>query len=239
MSNKRLAHKQAIQLRKRRERAGRIQSILGAAKAVFFSKGYIKTSMDDIALEAQVSKPTLYQHFKTKDHLFFSLMIPVVKDTGRRLEEVEKRLADGGYASGRKLIEDGYRGFRNSYEMDPDAFRINQLFQHSGLVWELDPAIRQQLQEIGKYNYTVGRRLIQKAMSSGLLKKRNVYQTVDMLWGGFLGIIQIRDIKSHNKAAGEHFLGTLELLVNTMADALVADQNEDPHSSSILSGGVQ
>jgi len=223
MNDRSLAHKQAIQSRKRRERSQRIQSIIEAAKAVFFSKGYLKATMEDIALEAQVSKPTIYQYFKTKDDLFFSLMIPVVEDSGRQMEEIEKRLSAGRYRSGRELVEDIFRGCLHSYEMDPAAFRVNQLFQQTGLVWELDDSTRQQIQEIGKNNYIVTRRMMKMGMSLGLLKQRNVYQLVDIFWGGFLGVVQICDIKSQNNPDKEHLQGTLALFVNTVADALVVD----------------
>ena len=66
----------------------RVQSILDAAKKVFFSRGYLKATMDEIALEAEISKPTIYQYFRTKDDLYFSLMLPVVEDIGIQMEKL-------------------------------------------------------------------------------------------------------------------------------------------------------
>ncbi|MGW5580363.1 TetR/AcrR family transcriptional regulator [Micromonospora chokoriensis] len=48
----------------------RRHSILAAAWAVFLQQGYRKTSMDDIARAAGLSRQGLYLHFKTKDSLF-------------------------------------------------------------------------------------------------------------------------------------------------------------------------
>ncbi|OAN18084.1 TetR family transcriptional regulator [Photobacterium jeanii] len=45
------------------------EQILGAATQLFFEQGY-GVSMDAIADLAQVSKQTVYAHFKTKDELF-------------------------------------------------------------------------------------------------------------------------------------------------------------------------
>jgi len=69
-------HREVIRQRKKREKDQRIQGILSAAKKVFFSKGYLKTTMDEIAFEAEVSKPTIYQYFRTKDELYSALMLP-------------------------------------------------------------------------------------------------------------------------------------------------------------------
>lgn len=45
-------------------------AILHAAKTVFLQQGYAQASMDTIALTANVSKRTIYDHFKTKKALF-------------------------------------------------------------------------------------------------------------------------------------------------------------------------
>jgi AcrR family transcriptional regulator len=45
-------------------------AILGAAVKVFFQFGYRKTSMEDVAAEAKVSRQTLYLQFRDKESLF-------------------------------------------------------------------------------------------------------------------------------------------------------------------------
>ena len=45
-----------------------------AAKRVFSEKGYSKSTMEDIAREAELSPGTLYLYFKNKDELFFSII---------------------------------------------------------------------------------------------------------------------------------------------------------------------
>lgn len=45
-------------------------AILAAAKALFLREGYAGTSMEAVAIEAGVSKPTVYSHFANKDSLF-------------------------------------------------------------------------------------------------------------------------------------------------------------------------
>jgi TetR/AcrR family transcriptional regulator, mexJK operon transcriptional repressor len=50
------------------------QQILGGARQVFLLNGYAGASMDEIAIQAGVSKGTLYNHFDSKDDLFRSLI---------------------------------------------------------------------------------------------------------------------------------------------------------------------
>ena len=73
----------------------KIERILKSGQKVFFAKSYAKATMDEIAAMAEISKPTLYQYFKTKDDLYFSLMLPVIDDISHNLERVEKKTLAG------------------------------------------------------------------------------------------------------------------------------------------------
>ncbi len=52
----------------------RHQRILDAAAALIVRNGYDKTSMNDIADEAGVTRAIVYIHFKQKDALFEALL---------------------------------------------------------------------------------------------------------------------------------------------------------------------
>jgi len=61
--------------RREQNRIKRRSSALDAALSVFSSKGYTATTMDAIAEEAGLTKPTLYQYFPSKDDLFREMML--------------------------------------------------------------------------------------------------------------------------------------------------------------------
>ena len=56
-------------------RLAKERRILDAALAVFAATGYSGASMDAIAAGAEVSKPTLYQYFGSKEQLFAAMML--------------------------------------------------------------------------------------------------------------------------------------------------------------------
>ncbi len=60
--------------RKEREKIGRKKDIIEAAKRVFAVKGFEKATLDEIAVEAEYGKGTLYNYFKNKEDIFISLM---------------------------------------------------------------------------------------------------------------------------------------------------------------------
>jgi TetR/AcrR family transcriptional repressor of mexJK operon len=51
------------------------QAIMDAATAVFLNKGYLGTSVDEIAAVAAVSKQTVYKHFADKERLFTAIIL--------------------------------------------------------------------------------------------------------------------------------------------------------------------
>jgi AcrR family transcriptional regulator len=47
---------------------------------VFLRKGYAATSMDEIAQEAEFTKPTLYQYFRDKEALYLAVALRCLRD---------------------------------------------------------------------------------------------------------------------------------------------------------------
>lgn len=69
-----MAHKNAAaQPRRRAPRSAR-DLILKAATEAFLAHGYAGVSIDEIAAQAGVSKPTIYSHFQGKEQLFTAIM---------------------------------------------------------------------------------------------------------------------------------------------------------------------
>jgi TetR/AcrR family transcriptional regulator, mexJK operon transcriptional repressor len=62
-------------------------AILDAAAEVFLAKGYVGTSMDEVAAVARVSKQTVYKHFRDKEALFHELIIATVQRSGEEVAE--------------------------------------------------------------------------------------------------------------------------------------------------------
>jgi TetR/AcrR family transcriptional repressor of mexJK operon len=63
-------------------------AILDAAREAFLSKGYGRTSMDEIAAAAAVSKQTVYKNFADKESLFAEIIDRAVTETEQGAEAV-------------------------------------------------------------------------------------------------------------------------------------------------------
>ena len=64
--------------RKEREKQQRREEILHAAEKVFFSRGFEKSTMEDVAEIAELSKGTLYLYFKSKEDLHMAVALKAI-----------------------------------------------------------------------------------------------------------------------------------------------------------------
>jgi AcrR family transcriptional regulator len=72
------------------------KAIVEAATTTFLQKGYLGTSMDEIAARAGVSKQTVYKHFADKQRLFSEVVISTVKEASDPVHEEVLELRDSG-----------------------------------------------------------------------------------------------------------------------------------------------
>lgn len=97
----------------------RRQQLLDVAVDIFGVGGYAEASVADIAAAAGITKPVVYQHFASKRALF----LEVLGECGRRMEaQVEK--ATAGATGPRHQVEQGFQGFVQFFESNPEMFRI-------------------------------------------------------------------------------------------------------------------
>jgi AcrR family transcriptional regulator len=97
----------------------RRRQLLDVAREVFARSGFHATSMDDVAVEAGVTKPVLYQHFPSKRALYVELL----EDTGRRLLD-RLAVATQQAATGRARVEEGFAAYFRFVFHDEAAFRL-------------------------------------------------------------------------------------------------------------------
>ncbi len=100
-------------------RLERRSQLLAVARRVLARSGFHETSMNEIAEEAGVTKPVLYQHFASKRDLYQA----VVQDVGDRLgSAVFDATAEA--KSSREQVEAGLGAYLNFVSEDYDGFSL-------------------------------------------------------------------------------------------------------------------
>jgi AcrR family transcriptional regulator len=80
-----------IQERKARERQQRVNDILEAAHRVFSTNGFLNTTLQDVAKEAEISVGLIYRYFESKEDIFASLALKGAEVFDSQIEQVLKR----------------------------------------------------------------------------------------------------------------------------------------------------
>lgn len=62
--------------------------IIEAAKSLFVEKGFVETSMSDIAAKVGINRPSLHYYFRTKDRLFQAVFGEIVQKILPRLHDI-------------------------------------------------------------------------------------------------------------------------------------------------------
>jgi AcrR family transcriptional regulator len=80
-----------VKERKEREKLQRSQDILEAARRVFESKGFLNTTLQDVAKEAEISVGLIYRYFQSKEDMFASLALKGAEQFDTDLESILKK----------------------------------------------------------------------------------------------------------------------------------------------------
>lgn len=97
----------------------RRRQLLDTALEVFAAEGFHSTSMNDVAEAAGVTKPVLYQHFKSKRQLYLELLEDVGTRLGARIEE-----ATAAAGSPHQQVEAGFLAYFRFVDEYRSAYQL-------------------------------------------------------------------------------------------------------------------
>jgi len=196
-----------IQERKKRERERRRQQIAVAAKKIFSVKGFNKTTMEDIAREAELSAGTLYLYYKNKNELFASLSLRVLKYMNIRLDKVAKE-RDQTPEQRVMLLKSA---FYDVYVFDP-LIVINIFhLQSSEILKNLSPELLSQIKELSKSSIAIISSIFQEGIAQKQFIDRHPVALADIIWAIFSGIVLWEESKRIIDDKKEYLKQTLDI----------------------------
>src|SRR2546429_4171744 len=105
--------------RRRLRAADRRAQLLEVARRVFGNSGFHGVSMDDVAKEAGVTKPILYDHFPSKKELYLELLDA---DLETLHDAVKRALASP--KGNRERIRESFQAYFDFVDEQADGFRL-------------------------------------------------------------------------------------------------------------------
>jgi AcrR family transcriptional regulator len=190
-----------IQERKQRERERRRQQIIVAAKRVFSERGFSRTTMEDIAREAELSPGTLYLYFKNKDELYASLSLRILQYMNIRLEDVKKE-KDSVPAQKVASIKEA---LFDVYQFDP-MILINMFRLQSGeTLKNISSPLLDNIAELSRNSLQILADIFADSSDGNTVLTRQPTAAADIVWSLFTGVVlweeskRMLDDKDHLK----------------------------------------
>ncbi len=174
-----------IKERKAREREMRRQQIMVAAKRVFTQRGYEKSTMEDIAREAELSPGTIYLYFKSKDELYASLCLRVLRFINVKVDHVVSDASMGYEAKQKALLG----AIQDVYDYDP--LILNNMFhlQSSDTLKSLSPELMNEINELSRSSLQAMAGMFAQGIEKDLVIDRHPMALADILWALFSGLV--------------------------------------------------
>jgi AcrR family transcriptional regulator len=174
-----------IQERKRRERKRRRRQIMVAARKVFSIKGFTKTTMEDIAREAELSPGTLYLYFKNKDELYASLSVEILEHLYSKLKHVYIKASQPP----QRRIELLKQTLFEVYEFDP-LILVNLFhLQSSDILKSLSPPVLAHIRDLSKKTIEIIAKIMEEGVSDRVFIAKPPQDLSDVMWALFSGVV--------------------------------------------------
>lgn len=208
-----------IKERKEREKEQRKQLILNAAQKLFFSKGLVNTTMDDIAREAELAKGTLYLYFSSKENIQYEVSVRGSELLNKRMREV----IDENLSGLENLLRMGW-AFINFSRQENDFFNLFLYFQNLDIEELGIPKEKIEDYFLHSSPFKLLIDLVEKGIKDGSLRKDlPVKDIATTLWSNIMGLLIVQqfnhEIYDIFKVDREKILETnFEILLNGVSN---------------------
>lgn len=192
--------------RKERERERRRQQIIVAAKNVFARGGFSKTTMEDIAHQAELSPGTLYLYFKNKEELYASLILRVLQFLDMRVAHV-----NSGSMGPMEKLELLQEALYDTYLFDP-LITINMFrLQSSETLKNLSGELMAEIKTLSRKSIGSIALIFETGIAQGVFIDAHPVALADIVWSLFSGVILWESSKSVIDAEKDYLKETFEL----------------------------
>jgi AcrR family transcriptional regulator len=173
--------------RRRKEKENRKNSILKAARKLFFDRGFKSVTVDLIAAKAEVSKGSIYLYFDSKEEIYTQILISANIERHKDIEDFAKK---EGTAS--DLLIAFAKNYVDFFLDNNELFRILMTFMLNSENMNLTEEQNTQLIHTTNENIRVLSKILQKGVDSGEFRSDvDIRREQYAVWGMMNGIISL------------------------------------------------
>jgi AcrR family transcriptional regulator len=175
--------------RKKKEKGkeNRRNTILKAARRLFFDRGFKAVTVDSIAAKSEVSKGSIYLCFESKEEIYTQILIADNIALNERINSFSSI-----EASASQLLQEFARIYVNFFLSDKELFRILMTFMMQTGQMHLTEKQSSELIKSTNDNIKPISEIIKKGIDSGEFSPvSNIQQMQNAIWGMLNGVISL------------------------------------------------
>jgi AcrR family transcriptional regulator len=207
-----------LEEKRKKSKENRKNTILTAARSLFFDQGFKAVTIDNIAAKAEVSKGSIYLCFESKEEIYAQILI---SDNIALYERIKNFSAKEATAS--ELLLEFARIYVDYFLNDNELFRILMTFMMQTSQMNLVEKQKDELIRSTNQNIIIISEIIQKGIDSGEFSPiSNVRQMQNGIWGMLNGIISLYLFTGNPKKRAERIHSTVRDSLNIFINGLKA-----------------
>jgi TetR/AcrR family transcriptional regulator len=176
--------------RREREKEERRQSILRAAREVFFENGFHRATVDDVAERAEVSKGTVYLYFESKETILAHLLLEGLYELGGELERAYA--ADETLPAEERLRRLG-RAYRQFFQQKPPYFHFLMAMDRGRFREAVTPQVYQEALEASMKGLSWVVQAVEQGIEDGVFGCCDARQAAATLWAALNGVLELME----------------------------------------------
>lgn len=203
------------QKRRAQEKENRLNQILDAARALLFSEGLDKISINKIAKQAELGVGTIYFYFKSKEEIFVAL-----QEEGLKLfYDTISPIHSSGEGPDEKLLQTGRTFYRFSQEHKDYLDIINFFLSSSREFFE--PDLKNQIDMNGSKIYGLIEETISQGVAAGVFRPTDARKHAILFFAALHGLLQLKKLE-RTALQGENHQQVYEFGLETLVSGLKA-----------------
>jgi AcrR family transcriptional regulator len=173
--------------KRKKEKENKKNTILRAARKLFFDRGFKFVTVDNIAAKAGVSKGSIYLYFDSKEEIYAQVLITDNIELSKNIKIFSTK-----EASATELLLEFSQIYINYFLDHNELFRILMTFMLQTEQMNLTQEQNTELIRTTNDNIKVISTIIQKGIDSGEFTPTiDIRQAQNAIWGLFNGIISL------------------------------------------------
>ncbi len=203
--------------RREREKEKRRQSILQAARDVFFENGFHRATVDNVAERAEVSKGTVYLYFESKETILAHLLLETLDEL---IEELEQAYVTAESLPADEQLRRLGRAYLRFFKEEPECFRLLMAMDRGRFQDSVTPEVYQQVLSASLEGLGWVMKTIQQGIDEEMFRCCDVRLAASTLWAMLNGVLELMNHPLRRAMVGMEREALYQMALETVIQGL-------------------